>query len=49
MSRGNVKAETERKITAAQDQALRTKYHTIKILQMKETENADKANNFTGQ
>jgi hypothetical protein len=34
LSRGELKAETESKTTAAQDQALRAKYHTLKILQM---------------
>ena len=33
MSKGDVKGETESEITAAQDQALQTKYHATKILQ----------------
>jgi hypothetical protein len=33
LSKGDLKAETESQIVAAQDQALQTKYHAIKILQ----------------
>jgi hypothetical protein len=33
LSRGDLKAETEREITAAKDRALQTKYHPTKILQ----------------
>jgi hypothetical protein len=33
LSEGDLKAETEREIVAAQDQALQTKYHATKILQ----------------
>jgi hypothetical protein len=33
LSRGELKADTESEIIAAQDQALQTKYHTTKILQ----------------
>jgi hypothetical protein len=32
LSRGDLKAETESEIIAAQDQALQTKYHATKIL-----------------
>jgi hypothetical protein len=32
---GDLKPETERKIIAAQDQALQTKYHSINTLQIK--------------
>jgi len=32
LSKGDLKAETESEIVAAQDQALQTKYYTIKIL-----------------
>jgi Ni,Fe-hydrogenase III component G len=38
LSKGDLKAETESEIVAAQDQALRTKYHATKLLQM-ETDN----------
>jgi hypothetical protein len=33
LSKGDLKAETESEIVAAQDQALQTKYHATKILQ----------------
>ena len=33
LSRGDLKAESESKILAAQDQALQTEYHGTKILQ----------------
>jgi Ni,Fe-hydrogenase III component G len=33
LSKGDLKAETESKIVAAQDQALQTKYYATKILQ----------------
>ena len=33
LSRGDLKEETEREVTAAQDQAVQTKYHVTKILQ----------------
>jgi Ni,Fe-hydrogenase III component G len=33
LSKGDLKAETESEIVAAQDQALQTKYHVTKILQ----------------
>jgi hypothetical protein len=38
LSKGDLKAETESEIVAAQDQALQTKYHATKLLQM-ETDN----------
>jgi hypothetical protein len=33
LPRGDMKAETESEIVAAEDQALQTKYHATKILQ----------------
>ena len=42
-SRGDLKGETESEIAAAQDQALRTKYHATKILQ---TETDSKCGQF---
>jgi hypothetical protein len=40
LSKGDLKAETESEIVAAQDQALQTKYHATKILQQKQIVNA---------
>jgi hypothetical protein len=36
LSKGDLKAETESEIVAAQDPALQTKYHATKILQTEE-------------
>jgi hypothetical protein len=46
LSTGDLKGEAESDKTAAQDQALQTKYHLTKILQT-ETANADYVNLMT--
>ena len=48
LSKGDLKAETESEIVAAQDQALQTKYYATKILST-ETVSADFANNLMRQ
>ena len=45
LSKGDLKAETESEIVAAQDQALQTKYYATKML----IANADFANNLMRQ
>ena len=47
--KGDLKAETESEIVAAQDQALQTKYYATKILTQKQRANADFANNLMRQ
>ena len=49
LSKGDLKAETESEIVAAQDQALETKYYATKILAQKQIANADFANNLMKQ
>ena len=46
---GDLKAETESEIVAAQDQALNTKYYATKILHTERIANADCANNMMRQ
>jgi hypothetical protein len=46
--KGDLKAETESEIVAAQDQAIQTKYFTTKILN-RQIPNADFANNSMRQ
>jgi len=46
--RRNLKGETEHEIIVAQDQALHTKYHATKILQM-QIAKADSVNNLMRQ
>jgi hypothetical protein len=47
-SQGHLKAKTRSEITAAEDHALRTKYHATKILKT-EIANGDYVNKMTGQ
>ena len=49
LSKGDLKAETESEIVAAQDQALNTKYYATKILHTESTADADCANNTMRQ
>ena len=49
LSKGDLKAETESEIVAAQDQALQTKYYTKKYWAQKQIANADFANNLMRQ
>jgi hypothetical protein len=49
LSKGDLKAETESEIVAAQDQALQTKYYATKFLAQKQMANADFANNLMRQ
>jgi len=50
LSKGDLKAETESEIVAAQDQALQTKYYATKMLNAeRERESADFDNNLTRQ
>ena len=49
LSKGDLKAETESEIVAAQDQVLQMKYYATKILSMGQTANADFANNLMRQ
>ena len=49
LSKGDLKAETESEIVAAQDQALRTKYYATKMLNKGNIANADFANNLMRQ
>jgi len=50
LSKGELKAETESEIVAAQDQALQTKYYATKILSTdRQIASADIANNLTRQ
>ena len=42
LSKGDLKAETESEIVAAQDQALQTKYYATKILSTRFAQPADK-------
>jgi hypothetical protein len=44
--KGDLKAETESEIVAAQDQALQTKYYTTKYYKQKKTANADYVTNL---
>ena len=47
LSKGDLKAETESEIVAAQDQTLQTKYYAIKILNTeREKANVDFVNNL---
>ena len=48
LSKGDLKAETDSEIMAAQDQALQTKYYTTKTLN-KQIANSDCANNLMRQ
>jgi len=47
--KGDLKAETEREIVAAQDQALQTKYYATKILTQRQIASADFTKNLTRQ
>ena len=50
LSKGDLKAEPESEIVAAQDRALQTKYYTAKILNTeRQIASADFANNLTRQ
>jgi len=49
LSKGDLKAETESEIVAAQDQALQTKYYLTKILNTETDTSTDFANNLTRQ
>jgi hypothetical protein len=49
LSKGDLKAETESEIVAAQDQSLNTKYYATEILHTKLITNADFANNLMRQ
>ena len=49
LTKGDLKAETESEIVAAQDQALNTKYYTTKYCTQRGTANADCANNTMRQ
>jgi len=49
LSRGDLKAETESEIIAAQEQTLKTKYHATKYYKQKPTANADYVNNLIRQ
>jgi hypothetical protein len=46
LSKGDLKAEPESEIVAAQDQALRTKYHATKYCKQKQIANADYVTNL---
>ena len=46
LSKGDLKAETESEIVAAQDQVLQTKYYGTKLLSTKTDNNADVAKNL---
>jgi Ni,Fe-hydrogenase III component G len=49
LSKGNLKAETESEIVAAQDKTLQTKYYATKILNTETESKCRLANNLTGQ
>jgi len=49
LSKGDLKAETESEIVAAQDQALQTKYYATKILNTETDSKCRLANNLTRQ
>ena len=49
LSKGDLKAETDSEIVAAQDQALQTKYYATKYWTQRQIASADFANNLTRQ
>jgi hypothetical protein len=49
LTKGDLKAETESEIVAAQDQALQTKYYATKILKTEQIANAGSATNLMRQ
>ena len=49
LSKGDLKAETESEIVAAQDQALHTKYYGKKYWKQRQVTNAGSANNLMRQ
>ena len=49
LSKGDLKAETESEIVAAQDQVIQTKYYATKILNTETVANADYANSLMRQ
>jgi len=49
LSRGDLKGQTRSEIIAAQDPALRAKYHATKLLQTETGTSADSVNNLMRQ